>query len=422
MHTPVRALYIVDAPVERLQAVLNRREDLRNLVYNEWVHMLVRDPKSGRFFKQENGVYAPYDLDGGELCASSFSFTDHYAHGQAVAHREDVIYGAAGLAMLSACAGPIAMYGAEAMNPQGAMIAGCGTLLSLPILAFSRRYLHGEFMFGRFAGLSTGLLLGFNLVATAPTLEHALAGWSLFGFSSTFLIGAYNDRQTVRNNATFAFAAYRLSDFALLGAATFAPFMQGGIENGVENPELVAASLLVAALFKSSQIPLTSLFMRSMEGPTPASALGYAGLSAHVGIVLLANTMPLWFGFDWARMGLATIGGASAVYGTLVSKIRSDRKGAIANATTATMGILFMTLAAGYSDAALLLSLGHASFRMAQILRSPNTITDSQNMRSAIGYLPWPKEIPDTLFKLSWLLRRVGRKECYHTRNILHYL
>jgi hypothetical protein len=33
----------------------------------------------------------------------------------------------------------------------------------------------------------------------------------------------------------------------------------------------VAAGLLVAAILKSSQFPLTSLFARSMEGPTPAS-------------------------------------------------------------------------------------------------------------------------------------------------------
>jgi hypothetical protein len=408
MHTPVRALYVIDSPVERVRAVLNRRPELRNLVQNDWVHLLVRDPLTGRFYKQSNGEYTLFELDNSAL-SDTFSFTDHYAHGKVVARREDYMYGAAGAGMLLACGVPIFMFGAEALNPQGPLIAACGTMLSLPILAFSRRYLHGEFMFGRFAGLSTGLLLGFNLVATAPSLAHALAGWSLFGFSSTFLIGAYNDRPTVRNNATFAFAVYRLSDFALLTAATFAPHLSGGIENGVEHPELVAAGLIVAALFKSSQIPLTSLFMRSMEGPTPASALGYAGLSAHVGIVLLANTMPMWFAFDWARLTLATVGGASAVYGTLVSNIRSDRKGAIANATTATMGLLFMTLAAGYSDAALLLSLGHASFRMTQILRAPNAITDSQNLRSALGYSPWPETVSDNLFKLSWMLRRIGR-------------
>lgn len=409
MHTPVRALYVIDSPVARVQAVLNRRPELKNLVQNDWVQVLVRDPHTGRFYKQSKGEYLINDINiKSEQLSDTFSFADHYAHGKAVTTREDYMYGTAGVGMLLACGVPIYMFGADALNPQGPLIAACGTMLALPILAYSRRYLHGEFMFGRFAGLSTGLLLGFNLVATAPTLEHALAGWSLFGFSSTFLIGAYNDRPTVRNNASFAFAAYRLSDFALLTAATFAPHMSGGIENGVEHPELVAGGLIVAALLKSSQVPLTSLFMRSMEGPTPASALGYAGLSAHVGVVLLANTMPLWFAFDWARLTLASIGGATAVYGTLVSNIRSDRKGAIANATSATMGLLFITLAAGYSDAALLLSLGHASFRMIQILRAPNTIADSQNLRSALGFAPWPQTVPDNLFKLSWMLRRLG--------------
>jgi len=114
--------------------------------------------------------------------------------------------------------------------------------------------------------LCVGLLLGVNLVATAPTLGHAMVGWSLFSFASTFLIGAYNDRSTVRNNATFEFAAYRISDFALLVAATFAH----------QNHALATAGLILAAFFKSSQFPLTSLFVRSMEEPTLASALTMA--------------------------------------------------------------------------------------------------------------------------------------------------
>merc|ERR1719331_3355960 len=106
-------------------------------------------------------------------------------------------------------------------DPRGLMITVGATSLAIPTLAFARRYLHGEFMFGRFSALSVALLLGFNLASTAPTLTHTSAGWSLFGFASTFLIGMYNDRPTVRQNATFAFVNYRLSDLALLTAATF---------------------------------------------------------------------------------------------------------------------------------------------------------------------------------------------------------
>jgi NADH:ubiquinone oxidoreductase subunit 5 (subunit L)/multisubunit Na+/H+ antiporter MnhA subunit len=183
-------------------------------------------------------------------------------------------------------------------------------------------------MFARFYLLSLGLVLGFNLVAVAPTLAAALGGWSLFGFSSAFLIGSYNDRPTARNNATFAFAAYRVADFALLGAATFSAAALAA--TGDPSSPAAAGCLLLAALFKASQFPLSSLFMRSMEGPTPTSALGYAGLSAHVGVVLLASTMPVWFPFVAVRAALAGIGLYTALASAAVARTRADRKGALA--------------------------------------------------------------------------------------------
>ncbi len=70
------------------------------------------------------------------------------------------------------------------------------------------------------------------------------------------------------------------------------------VASGAVSP-VVAFSLLTAAVLKSSQLPVTSLFARSMEGPTPTSAIGYAGLSPHIGVVLLASTMPLWCVLRW---------------------------------------------------------------------------------------------------------------------------
>jgi uncharacterized protein YbcC (UPF0753/DUF2309 family) len=407
MHTPVRALYVVDAPVERVEAVLSRRLDLQRLVYNDWVQLVVRHPETGVFYKQSQGQYTP--IDNKEKTAFA-QFTTHRNHGLKITHREDFVFWSATVGMLLACGVPLFLFEGQAMNPYGIPIALCGTLLSLPVLAYSRRYLHGEFMFARFQVLCVCLLLGFNLTSTAPTLEHAMIGWSLFGFASTFLIGAFNDRPTVRNNATFAFAAYRISDFAILVAATFAH----------QNHSIAAGALLLAALFKSSQFPLTSLFLRSMEGPTPASALGYAGLSAHVGIVLLTSTMPLWFGFDWARITLGGIGIFTAVHSTLISKVRSDRKGSLARATSATIGLIFVILALGYPELALILSFGHAAFRMMQVLYAPNMITQAQNLQIAIGRIPWPKLVPNWLYRFVWTLRRVDTD--FHLLNTLHWI
>jgi hypothetical protein len=334
-----------------------------------------------------------------------------------VKNREDVVYGVSTIAMLASLVGPLlAVDGAAMMNPHGAATAACATGLALPVLAFSRRYLHGEYLFTRFSFLSSGLLLGFNLVATAPSLEQTVAGWGLFGFASAFLIGSYNDRASVRNNALFAFAAYRMSDFALLTAMAFAS--PHAAEVGHSNPELVAGCLLLAAMLKSSQIPLTALFARSMEGPTPTSALGYAGLSAHVGVVLLASTADLWFPFDEARMGLATIGASTAIYSGLVSQIHADRKGALAYATSSTLGAIYVVMATGYINEALALAMGHASFRMVQILQSPGCINDDQSLTSALDGAPWPKVVPDSLFRLCWGLHRIDTDG--HAVNTLH--
>lgn len=410
MHTPVRALFIIDAPSDRVEAVLARRKDLRELVRNEWVRLIVRDPSTGQFYRQSNGQYIPIAIK--QEAPDFVPFTPHLTYAQQVAKREDFFYRAAASCTIAACGLPIYAFGMESMYPHGPLIAICGTMLSLPVLAFARRYLHGEFMFGRFSVLCVGLVLGFNLVATAPTLEIALGGWSLFGFASTFLIGAYNERPTVRNNAIFAFAAYAISDFALLLAATFHEL------NGHENQSIVAAGLLLAAIFKSSQFPLTSLFVRSMEGPTPASALGYAGLSAHFGVVLLAITEQMWFSFDWARIALGAIGTITAVYGSLTSKIRADRKGAIAKATSASLGLIFVTLALGYPNLALVMSLGHAAYRMIQILRAPNFIGDSQKLQNVLGSLQ--TVVPNWLYRFCWMLHRFHSD--FHLLNVLNIL
>jgi uncharacterized protein YbcC (UPF0753/DUF2309 family) len=385
MHIPIRAHFIIDAPVARLEAVLERKENLRRLVRNDWVRLFVRDPYTNTFYRQVGGKYEPV---GEQAMTESFvCFEQHRAHGVNVAKHEEVIYFVATAAMVAACLGPIALhYGVFAggalcldpllANPRGAIVAVGATVLALPALAFARRYLHGEFMFGRFAALCSGLLLGFNLVATAPTIAHALGGWTLLSLASTFLIGAYNKHQTIRSNATTTFAAFCIADMALLVAAAFTTpaLCAGGAMAGplayaipvlgtvaVEPAAIASVGLLVAAFFKSSQFPLTPLFARSMEGPTPASALGYAGLSAHIGVVLLAMTFPIWWPFEFARYIIIANGLVTAVFSSLVAKIRPDRKGALAYATSASNGLIFVVLGCGFSDTALFLCLGHAA-------------------------------------------------------------
>ena len=92
----------------------------------------------------------------------------------------------------------------------------------------------------------------------------------------------------------------------------------------------------------------------------------------------------------------------------LVAQIRADRKGSLASATSSTLGLLYVMVAAGYTDMALLLSGGHAAFRMTQVMRSANILLDNHQAKSALGQEAGPKPVSDSLFRLSWMCSRMN--------------
>jgi len=418
LHSPQRAFYLIDAPVARVEAVLERKPGLKEIVRNKWVKFFVRDPFTQQIYREDGGDYFPVDMmeDAMTPLPATVPFTEHAEYGKRVKAGEDRYTLAAATLIAVSAALPLLrnLQGADlaslnsalaAVDPTQALITAGAAFLGISSVAFSRRYLHGEFMFGRMQMVSAGMVLAFNLVATAPTLEDVAIGWTLLGYCSTFLIGGFNDRPTARDNAAYAFLIYQLSDAALLVAIAFGP----GADAAAANPGLAALGLIIATTLKSSQFPVSGLFLRSMEGASPNSALGYAGLSAHVSIVLLAQTMPMWFDFEWARLALATVGGITAIQSTMIANLRADRKGSIAASAAATVGAIFIVLAAGYDEAALLLAFGHATFRMNQILRSPSSIQDTNDWAAALGKEKTaPQRVFDVVWKAGWALNRIN--------------
>jgi NADH:ubiquinone oxidoreductase subunit 5 (subunit L)/multisubunit Na+/H+ antiporter MnhA subunit len=300
---------------------------------------------------------------------------------------------------------------AIAITGDGPWIAALGNLLALSVLAFARRYLHAERGFTRFAVLYLVFVIGFDLVAVGASLDIVLGGWELVGLASTFLIGFYGDRSSARRNAVFAFAVYRVADIGLLFAAIALHHDRGTLSlHALPMPTphtwVFAGGLLIAAACKSSQFPFTSLFARSMEGPTPTSALGYAGLSAHIGIVLLARTRDLWFPSDAARLALLLCGIATAVHAQLVAGTRADRKGVLGYATAGAVGVLFVLLATGFDRVVLVAAFGHAALRIIQVLRAPSALADAKRLQAALGDARAPWVCPLWLYRITWGLRR----------------
>jgi len=411
MHVPLRCFFVVDAPPRRVKIVLKRHPDLEEMLFNNWVRLATRDPNTGLVSRYMKGIFVPFPLqevtDRKHLTVQSEwkTYKPTRDRGLMIRRREMNVSLAASFLMILSFLIPFVLLDTSAMmNAHGTAIAACATTISLPVLAFSRRYMHGENLFVRTALLSSMLVLGFNFIAMAPRLDDLVEGWALFGLASTFLIGTYNDRVTVQSNALFALASYRFADMALLISVAFG--REDAIQTGCYKPELVAGGLITAAMFKSSQFPLTTLFARSMEGPTPSSALGYAGLSAHVGLVLLSSTVDSWMPSWPARTAIASVGAITAVHAGLVSLIHADRKGALAYATSSTIGLLYCIMAAGYVPEALILALGHSSLRIGQILRAPNELLHRNSIGAMLGFTPFQEVVSDRQFELCWSLHR----------------
>ncbi|MEZ5239167.1 MAG: putative inorganic carbon transporter subunit DabA [Microthrixaceae bacterium] len=59
-HEPVRLLTVVEAPIERIEAVIARNTILQQLLDGAWVHLVARDPAGGTWMRRApGGTWSP---------------------------------------------------------------------------------------------------------------------------------------------------------------------------------------------------------------------------------------------------------------------------------------------------------------------------------------------------------------------------
>ncbi len=264
--------------------------------------------------------------------------------------------------------------------------------LTALIARFSRTYLHKEAGFIRFFVLLGVFATGTQLVAFAGALELFFAGWELLGISSAFFIGFFHERDEPVRSSIRAFATYRLSDaglliatvatLQLLGTARFSAFGTAAALPPLQSTA-IALLFLLSAMGKSAQLPFSGWLPRAMEGPTPSSALFYGAVSIHAGLFLLLRVWPLMEVSMIARTVGVIVGLSTAVYASLVVRVHTDAKGALAHATLAQVGLILAEICFGWTTLALVHLICHAFLRLGQYLKAPNTIHDSHRLGHA---------------------------------------
>lgn len=111
---------------------------------------------------------------------------------------------------------------------------------------------------------------------------------------------------------------------------------------------LVGMGILLGAITKSAQIGLHSWLSRSMEGPTPVSALLHAATMVTAGVYLMLRMNLI---LEWSSsllLIICWIGGLSALSGAIGGLAEQDIKKIIAYSTISQLGYMFIAI--GFSE------------------------------------------------------------------------
>lgn len=265
-----------------------------------------------------------------------------------------------------------------------------GILVSL-VTRFSRYYLHREPGYKRFFNTVLFFYTGYSLTVLSGNLETLFIGWEILGICSFLLIAFYRNRYLPVKNAVKVFSVYRIGDIGIILAMWMSHHLwhENITFQKLNNYELVhehllshssigvfiAMMLVLAAAVKSAQLPFSSWLPRAMEGPTPSSAIFYGSLSVHIGVFLLLRTFHFIEQQTSVRVFIAILGLVTALVATGIGRVQSSIKSQIAYGSIAQIGLIFIEVALGFQNLALVHFAGNAFLRTYQLLVSPSVVT-----------------------------------------------
>ena len=279
-----------------------------------------------------------------------------------------------------------------------AVFLGMTAFLGTLVVRFSRTYMHREPGQSRFFATLMLFLAGMSTVILSGDLDTLFLGWEVVGISSFLLIGFYRGREQPVVNALKVYSVYRLCDIGLLLGAYLEHVALRGVDfENLSSPSTVATLhslgegkllplgllILLSAAGKSAQAPFSYWMPRAMEGPTPSSAIFYGALSIHAGVFLLIRTFPIWHASQIAPWAVGALGVVTAILATGMGRVQSNIKGQIAYASVTQVGLMFLEVALGFNDLALLHFVGNASLRCYQLLVSPSVVAYLLRLQSS---------------------------------------
>ncbi|SEI40888.1 Proton-conducting membrane transporter [Dyadobacter sp. SG02] len=252
----------------------------------------------------------------------------------------------------------------------GLTLAYLTTGFAMTLLAVwnGRRTLRGQKQWPRFVCTALLFCTGYGLTIFSGELKTLVLGWEIMGIASFLLIIVHRDFTSGSSSGGIsakAFFIYRLGDVGLLLA------MWASHHLWRENATLISCLLLATASMQSSQLPFASWLPQALENSTTASAILLATLTVQMGVFLLLRSYPFWEHLLSVRVLVALLGLAGAAMATAFARVQSSVKRRIAYVSMAHTGLIFIEVAAGFKNLALIHIAANAFLGAYRLLAPP---------------------------------------------------
>ncbi len=255
------------------------------------------------------------------------------------------------------------------------------------VLRYSRNYLDGDPNQGVFFKRLSFTLAAVLTLVVAGNLAFLIVAWIATSIGLHGLLLFYPERPGAQLAAKKKFMTSRLGDLCLIGAAAnlwisfgtlsfpelFFAAKASAMTGGTGSLTLPALLIVNAALLKSAQLPFHGWLVEVMETPTPVSALLHAGVINAGGFLVLRLANIIAPSEDALHV-LALVGGATALFGSIVMLTQTSIKVALAYSTIAQMGFMMLECGLGVFPAAFLHIVAHSLYKAHAFLSSGSVI------------------------------------------------
>lgn len=245
------------------------------------------------------------------------------------------------------------------------------TGLNLLAIVFAIGYLEMDWGWGRFHVMMALFESGMSALALCNSLFFSYFILEILTLCTYLLIGFWFSQPLVVTGARDAFLTKRVGDlFLLMGVLALYPL--AGTWNFSELAEwaqtanvdpklatLVCLALIAGPMGKCAVFPLHQWLDEAMEGPMPATILRNTVVVA-TGAWVLVKLEPVLAISPFAMSAMVFIGAVTAVGASSIAIAQVDVKRALSYSVSAYMGLVFIAVGTGHTDAALLLVFTHA--------------------------------------------------------------